>query len=196
MIVMAVALGVGLIGLVLLIRAFVREGATLLLPTAIVSIGLAASWLFGVWYCDGFEREDYPVGRDTVDFFGNARFQIGRVGPDNRERWLFDSTQVLGLLQVADWRRRGDFVLVLGTDGRYTVLNYRTGRYRTYARLDDMPVGLRSGAKRLRLTPPRTRWMPDVCLLSGQLLIVLVAVFVAGLTLRALRRRKKERAQG
>jgi hypothetical protein len=97
----------------------------------------------------------YPsFGKDTVDSFGDGRFQVLR-SPDGKPG-LCDYEQSDELLAVAyDWRETGDWIYAFGKDGEqvlhkdkysgpslkrvYLVVNWRSGRWTKYGRLEDVP---------------------------------------------------------
>lgn len=84
----------------------------------------------------------YPKGRDTVESFGDGRFQVLKVGPD-KILYLVDESkpQFNGRVvesNVSGYTRKGEFVYVVGKGG-YTVLNYKTGELRQYESLDELP---------------------------------------------------------
>lgn len=94
---------------------------------------LAMLILFPTTGCD---NDKYPTGRDTVQSFGNGRFQIGRTPS---MKFLIDmATKENIMLDISDWQSQGDRVYLVNANGLYTVLNYRTGYYRNYPNLDSV----------------------------------------------------------
>lgn len=84
----------------------------------------------------GCDNDKYPSGRDTVQSFGNGRFQIGRTPS---MKFLIDmATKENITLDIRDWQNQGDWVYLVNEDGLYTVLNYRTGYYKNYPNLDSV----------------------------------------------------------
>jgi hypothetical protein len=94
------------------------------------------------------EKKDYRPGRDTLDSFGNGR--IERIKVDNMKALYDHATRDTLVWKVMDWREVGDFVYVLGEDGKYTVLNYRTGVGETFGILSDVPPAYKAMASKLK----------------------------------------------
>jgi hypothetical protein len=109
----------------------------------------------------------YPsFGRDTVDSFGDGRFQVHRSPAGNRLLW--DEEQDIALLAVTfDWREEGEHIYAYGKDGEtvrhqdghrgpsmrrvYLVVNWRTGHWTKYRRMEDVPAPHREQARQLRI---------------------------------------------
>ncbi len=96
---------------------------------------------------------DHPAGRDTVDYFGNGRFQILQgIGHQS----LHDvETQNTLVYIVHDWRKAGDRVYAVGkedTKGRviYVVLNYRTGSHDVFHEIAQAPMEYRGELSKLK----------------------------------------------
>src|SRR2546423_14909416 len=101
---------------------------------------ISLCWIGACCLLFGCERQDHPIGRDTVKSFGNGRFQILR-SYQKREH-LSDLEPTVGkeiVSHIKSWRSKGDWVYVLSKKDEYTVLNYRAGTSNTYANLDDAP---------------------------------------------------------
>lgn len=100
------------------------------------------------------ESKRYPSGRDTVESFGDGTWQIGKTGggPNYpRKIHLINAdTQENLVYDIADWRSEGDWVYLLGSDGKYAVLNFRTNVRGKYESIDQAPEEYRQNLRKLR----------------------------------------------
>ena len=128
----------------------------LLLPLALWLLGCLVLW----W----IRTPGHPYwGRDTVEGFGNGRFQI----VEHHVPWLLDNKTGQAIppynfgCMLAGWRRRGDWVYALTDSGWYVVLNYRTGVSHLYSSLQSVPVRHRVKMRNLRRSPSWQWWLWD-----------------------------------
>ncbi len=100
------------------------------------------------------EPKRYPPGRDTVESFGDGTWAIGKTGggPNYpRKIHLINAeTQENLVYDIADWRSEGDWVYLLGSDGKYAVLNFRTNVRGKYGSIDQAPEEYRQNLRKLR----------------------------------------------
>lgn len=86
-------------------------------------------------------KENYPIGKDTYEAFGDGRFQILRMGT---RRTLYDmKARDTLLLKIESWRTEGNWIYAKGDNERFVLLNYRTGFINNYKSLDDVPAEFR-----------------------------------------------------
>ncbi len=114
-----------------------------------IALGLILCLLAGLCL-PGCERKKYPSGRDTIESFGDGRFQIGWVGESkglsDGENELVDAIQYL-----CDWKKKGDWVYMVNVKGEYAVLNYRTAYYKKFKSFQDVPQPYREACEKLRI---------------------------------------------
>ncbi len=95
----------------------------------------------------GCEAKVYTIGKNTIEAFGDGRFQIAKAA---RTVFLADRKEDKRIVEgVVDWLREGDWVYVLDRDSQYTILNYRTGEHDTFTTLREVPKPHRGVARRL-----------------------------------------------
>jgi hypothetical protein len=94
-------------------------------------------------------RKKHPTGRDTVESFGDGRFQVGHGA---RDLGLYDSENQVFFLHLRDWRKKGDLVYMVNKKGEYAVLNHVTGVMQTFPALRDVPIPYRAQCERLKRT--------------------------------------------
>lgn len=78
----------------------------------------------------------YKPGKDTIDIFGDGTFQI-LSGPSPNSL-LNVETQENIEFNVYKYKEIKPFVYVIGESG-YTVLNYETGGYIKYKKIEEIP---------------------------------------------------------
>jgi hypothetical protein len=123
-------------------------GAICMFPCAIVVLGVLGFYLY---------PPQFEWGKDTVDSFGNGRFQMEQypaIGQDAPAPLVLrDRQEGLNLLTfVRNWQAAGDWVYAVGNDPeadsarwypsnelRYVTLNCRTGFHAEFARPRDAP---------------------------------------------------------
>ena len=109
--------------------------------------------LFAVLALGCGEPKKYPVGRDTVESFGDGTWSIGKTGGGPNRRLLFlhnRETQETLVKDVTDWRQEGDWVYAAGSDGQYAVLNFRTNVHGNYGSIEEAPKEHRGALSKLR----------------------------------------------
>ncbi|MEC2078686.1 hypothetical protein [Metabacillus fastidiosus] len=79
----------------------------------------------------------YPPGKDTVDIFGNGKFQILSGTGDNN--FMNVETQEDIELYVYKYKEIEPLVYVIGESG-YTILNYQTEKVKKYKIIDNVPT--------------------------------------------------------
>jgi len=94
----------------------------ILLPCILTSLGC------------GVEQR-IPVGRDTVDSFGDGTYQVLR-SPDRKVLFNCEHQRTI-LDDVKAWRRSGDDVYARGAYGQMVVLNVVSGREKSSRNLKD-----------------------------------------------------------
>jgi len=98
----------------------------------------------------GCGRKKHRTGRDTVDWFGDGRFQVCWGQYD--EVGLVDCENQVCFLDLRDWRKKGDLVYMVNKKGEYAVLNHVTGVMDTFPALRDVPLPYRKECERLKKT--------------------------------------------
>lgn len=98
--------------------------------------------LLGVWlfFLVGCEEKKHPSGRDTIESFGNGRYQI--VGVVNKRVLVDLDRNIRPSVEdnVYKYKVRGDLVYVIGQRG-YTIVNYRTGEINQYKEINKFTLG-------------------------------------------------------
>jgi hypothetical protein len=96
-------------------------------------------------HLDGCESKEYPSGKDTIASLGDGRFEVARMthkdkGGYKRVRSLEDNEKFRALLwDISEWYRFDPWVVAIGADREYVVLNYRTGVHNSYSALAKAP---------------------------------------------------------
>ena len=92
------------------------------------ALGIAAAALFTLFGC---EQQKYPWGRDTVDSFGNGRFQIGRTPT---MLVLSDREGSVVVNNVKNWKAKSGYVFLMDGNGKCWKVDYRTGEVLSFER--------------------------------------------------------------
>ncbi len=83
-----------------------------------------------------YNNYKYKPGKDTIDIFGDGTFQI-LSGPSYNPL-LNSETQENIEFNVYKYKEIKPFVYVIGESG-YTILNYETGEYKKYKKVEEIP---------------------------------------------------------
>ena len=94
-------------------------------------------------------RVKNPPGRDTIDTFGDGRYEILRSGTQGRI--MYDSqTQTTISRDVIAWKRKGTLVYAISSDPeRFILVDYTSGIVRKHERLEDVPLPEREVLERI-----------------------------------------------
>ena len=78
----------------------------------------------------------YPQGRDTIEIYGDGRFQI-MSGPTTNS---FNNLEEQDTIEhiVFKYKEIEQYVYVIGESG-YTVLNFQTGEMKKYQKMNEIP---------------------------------------------------------
>ena len=108
-------------------------------------LGVTTFLLFGcvLLLIDGPPRDEWGFvgGKDAVDSFGGGRWALVKTGSrtDGTRRLHLSDRKALDMVvvDVTDWRQLAHKLFVLGRDGKYTVLDLRTGAVQRYEQAED-----------------------------------------------------------
>lgn len=94
-------------------------------------------------------EQKYPSGRDTVESFGDGRFQI--LWAPSKIKALHDGqTQETIVKDVKIWSKEGEFLYIVGTGEQlFTVLNYTTADVQQFSVPDKIPDNYKRIYKKL-----------------------------------------------
>lgn len=122
-----------------------RKPISIIIIVALFLIGL---YLFST---NGCEEKKHPSGRDTIESFGDGRFQI--LGPSDTKSLYDGEAQDMTKASIEDnvykYKVKGDLVYVIGQRG-YTIVNYRTGEINQYKEINKFTLGDRKIFKDMR----------------------------------------------
>lgn len=96
------------------------------------------SLLFVISCLYGCKEMKYNSGRDTIESFGNGRFQIIRV--DGERKTLYDlEKQRTIVYKAVNWKKSKDYVYILeGRNSTFVVLNLENGNVQRFHNTQEM----------------------------------------------------------
>lgn len=127
----------------------------------------AAMFVLGcmlLFLVEGCSKVKYPSGKDTVDSFGDGRFQIARL--PGRKILVDEETKRTICVSVLKWKQRGDLVYLLTSDikwqdrgdwvdvqpgsaRQFVILNWSSGNFTEFDDLNQVPAEARKVFERL-----------------------------------------------
>jgi len=91
----------------------------------------------------------YPIGRDTYKAFGNGRFQLCTGGCGCLNLGGYEA-QDGSLINVTNWKRRGDYVYAVNALGLYGILDLQAATLSTFRGLERVPKAHQPFCRQLR----------------------------------------------
>jgi hypothetical protein len=98
----------------------------------------------------GCKQKKYHSGRDTVESFGDGRFEIGRLSGEKLV--LGDAeNRTAGFMDVYKYKTKGNWVFASSEEDTFAVLNYETGDYTMYKDINFVPDDYKKIFSKIRM---------------------------------------------